>query len=993
MENGTELCQVYCGTHTIYRLGELYCFLPGSVQMPRLSLQESWDLGGCYAFCPEPAGENFPSRLLAYLVKWKTPPLFLWLENPSDPMIYWKINKMERYGAGQILRLGNYCIEPGSWQTLTVEDNVFVFRYEQAQNFGFRSGALRLPGCGGVLRLLAFGEDCGVLTGSLDVADAVRSSLMEQLQAGICCCCVDEKEEVQAAKRGFLEHAYNPVLEPKTAMQLKFRLALHHPLEAQQTSLSLAGYSFSTRIVTRTGHPVNLTAGEDAKLVLQQRAVTARRDQDGQLHTRTVFYWGISGSFRMEKPEEHLLCGLSGTESLVLQKDAWLKFHPSMPAMEPYEDQALGTTSWVGGTGGGKYYCQPQTSVFYYAANGQGMRMLEIPAAGFAKDVPPVPWLPYLGLTMSGTRTESHWEDGLYRARRAILLQNTQASAVRGADEGICAVTAQGLMAKVAQDGEYQWLGVASFSPARSDTPPDFCFSCIDQETRAQLQQKHLLYVIDSPEKMKALAPSEGFCFSIEGIRFDLRPKAWRSGTDGSTLLILQYSPECSMRQALKDHPGFQAVCKAAYTQNGELRSGYEDFAATVDDPHFEGVLACNAAVAVDSLPSEVQFLMNSIDPDGFYAAYLVIASGQIRTDAQGQPVLEASTVNGLIDYRSEKHLSYQSTPPDYDYLTTEIRISIRQSNIVSFYSSSEVLINRLFEAEAKAPENPDGNCLILQGCLVEVDQTRVYQYQLKQGVNYTLRGSGIASVWIDRLDLVTEEDGSGRFQLSGVVACQAMEGADLLGFGGDAPGQGLPFSQLVLRMVAGKQAEATRFSMEYGQLQFHQENAAVRKWAFPQVFAVRLEGFLPEKGGQTPEQKGYTCINAPIRQGTPGDTYQGFLWTLDVGSLGGLSGQGLVQLHLLTAFWPDGSGGTAYYLGMQLPGTWGSDVWKLQGLFGLGFDSFSLERTDAGYQLRLHNFQIQLLGTAFPQGNSDIVLFSDGKQIGWYAAYEEEEP
>lgn len=987
MEQKTELRRVYSGAYTVYQRDGMYCLLPGRVQAPQLSVQESLELGGSYVFCTAPGQEDVPARLVSYLSKWKTPPFFLWLENPSAVPAVWKVQKLERYGPGQRLVLGSDCLELGRWQDIAVEGDSFEFRYGEGDGFCFCSGGLRLPGSGN-LRVLAGGEDCGVLAGCLTAAEPVCFTLLEQLHAGIWYSCLDESGGVEAANRGFLKQAYSPVLEPKTAMQLPMRLAPHRLLDPARTSLSVAGYTFSSRLVTRTGHQLCLTAQQDGKLVLQRRAVLARYDKKGQLYTRTALYWGLSGSFSLDRQTEPLLCGLSGTESLALTADAYLQFYPSMPAVAPYQDQGLGTTSWIGSTGGGRYYCQPEESALYHAVEQQGLRMLEIPAAVFDRAMPPAPLLPCLGLELDGTRTVSQWEEGIFQARHSILTGNQADS---GAEDGVCGVTPQGLTARVTRDGQYQWLGVASLSGTQAGSPPELSFFHIDQQTRARFQCKNLLYVVDSPEKMAALQPSEGFCFSVDGIRFDLRPKAWRTDSQQPTLFVMQYSPACSMRQALQDHPVFKLICQSAYTENGDLRSGYEAFAAAVDDPGFEGILAMNVAVALDSLPLEVEFLMNGVDREQFCASYLVLGAGQIQADAEGQPVLMAATADGLIDYAAEDHLSYSKEPPDYDYLTTEIRIRIQENRLISFYSTSELLVRRLFEAQAQAVENPDGNCLILQGQMVEKDQERIYQYALKQQVNYTLRGSGIQSVQINRLDLVAGAEGSGQFQLSGVAVCREMEGADLLGFGGGTPQQGLPFSQLVLRMEPGGQGKAARFSMEYGQLLFHQENAAVRAGSFPDQFAVRLESFVLEQGGQTPGQKGYIAINAPVRQDVPGDTYQGFVWTLDVGSLGGLSDQSLVQLRLMTAFWPDEAGQPAYYLGMQLPGAGGGDQWKLQGLFRLGFDALSLEQTRNGFQLRLHNFQVQMLGVSFPEGSSDIVLFSDGKQIGWYAAYEEE--
>lgn len=141
----------------------------------------------------------------------------------------------------------------------------------------------------------------------------------------------------------------------------------------------------------------------------------------------------------------------------------------------------------------------------------------------------------------------------------------------------------------------------------------------------------------------------------------------------------------------------------------------------------------------MDVLPPEVKILMQSVETDQFYASYLVIHAGQIYRDENQILFLEQSKVSGLIDYSTERKLVYEETPPDYDYLTREIRIILQYGHIVSFTSSSEILINRLFEAPAYSRENPDGNCLVLNGRLVNEDGVSQYQYRLKQCVCYQL--------------------------------------------------------------------------------------------------------------------------------------------------------------------------------------------------------------------------------------------------------------
>lgn len=1019
-----DLNLIYQGNCCIYQRGEVFGILPQKTEQTQLSLQEIFNSGGSFLFCHAPNehdAQSFSLKILAYLAKWRVWPLFLWLENPMDDIPCWIIQKIERFGARQRLLLDGYYLDIGKWQCLTVSGDEFIFYFEQNSDFCFGHGAFRLPLPDNnlSLRLLTLDKDCGAFAGTLQVAENVRSSFMEQINAGIYFSRHSESRDQQARTRGFVDYVYSPVLKlqaptPNSSYKdtIHFKLTPHQLLDKDRSYFSLSGFDFYSLIVTRAGQPIKLQAQADSYLVFQKRPILFYKENTNTpyaqttLHSRTSLYLGLSGSFRQNlvhssKPSKkqtqdnkHLLCGLAGTETLTLQEAACLSFCPSMPAVEPYVDSFLGTTSWIGGVGGGSYYCQPKQSVLY-GQNDQAkhdtiqtLRMLDIPAASFAERIPYVPMLPHLGLVLKGDHSEIMWEETLYQLRYAKLI-NDSANIILMANDGICAVMPQGLMANVCQDGHYNWLGVATFQDTKLGDVPDLYFSNIDHNAQSVLQQQQILYVIDKA-KIKTLDPNKGFCFTLDKVQFDLRPESWRENCAQPTLMVMQYSATHKMQDALKDNPTFQSACQAAYTENGQLREGYEPFIEAITDPSFEGIIVLNINVVLSKLPSEVQFLMNTVDKSQFYASYLVIKAGKILSNNDGQTILKASSFDGLINYVSDSHLNYISEPPDYDYLTTEIRIRIQDNRMVSFFSSSEVLVNRLFDAKVQAYDNPDGNCLILQGQMVEKDQTKVFQYSLKHEVTYNLKGSGFNTVLVNRVDLITEQNGFGQFQLAGVLSSNALEGADILGFGGDTAQQGLPFSQLILLMQPRAQGHTNQFSVNYGQLILYQDKATLRDESFPLNFAVRLESIILEQNGETPEQKGYIAIDAPIQQGIPPNSYQGLVWTISIGSLGGLSNQGLIQLRLLTAFWEGEDGNPEYYLGIQIPGTGGMDAWKLQGLFKLSFDSVSIRKKDSSYTILLHGFQIQILGASFPEVNSNIVLFSDGRKIGWYSAYKE---
>ena len=123
--------------------------------------------------------------------------------------------------------------------------------------------------------------------------------------------------------------------------------------------------------------------------------------------------------------------------------------------------------------------------------------------------------------------------------------------------------------------------------------------------------------------------------------------------------------------------------------------------------------------------------------------------------------------------------------------------------------------------------------------------------------------------------------------------------------------------------------------------------------------------------------------------QGIPPKNWQGFRWTISPGNQGAPAGGGLLGMELLTAFWPAKQGETEYYVGIRLPESL-SGLTALQGMIQMGFGALSLEKGKQGYLIRLHNYNIRVMGLSFPPGSSDLFLISDGKSVGWYGAYAE---
>lgn len=1000
------LVKVYEGSYSVYQREEMYCFLRGRRPASEISLEESLAQDGRYVFCVSGGGEQRFLDMEEYFRRRNRYVRFLWIANPDEPLSRWRTCGAAwetpdclEFDASVVMERYRLVLRRGL--SVSCHEDTFHFAFPEETGFGYgmQAPGIWLEGTAS-LRLGTKADECGTFFGRVKSSDR---DLFGKMDAGLCFSAVAE-ESAADRFRGFVRSAGSPALFPEEELEIRIRLTPHALLNGERTRLGLSQGVFSSCFCSEMGLPLRLKAGEDAALLFQQKPVRAFRDAEGRVMTKKSLYLGISGHFFQETEAARLLCGLAGTETVGLTKGGQILFVPSMPGTEPYEDRSLGTSVWVGTVGSTAYYCQPEGAPLY-AADGKGtMRFLEIPEREFADGMPPVPILPYRDVSVDGEGSLRVWEEGIYRRRRERMGRQAELAAGRAGSEGgdsstgeggitgaewkrknaegdgVVAASCRGVMAQVKEDGSFSWIGFANVS--RGMGLPGLRFGQVDEGVRSRFMQKEFVWVIRKKEEMERAMPSQAFDFSVDGMGIRLLPGHWLSeGGEQDTRMIVKFSDDKSMEEVLAGDIVFEASLKKARLPDGTAREGYEAFLQMAEEPDFQGILALNVCISLEEMPKAAQVLMRGIKPESFRAFYVAVQAGRIL-DSKGQGlVMEKSEVSALVDYTSDRKLLYRTEPPDFDYLTREVRIQVRESRICSFTSSSELLVNRFFEARAKAKEETDGNCLVLWGRLGDVEGVPQYQFRLKTEKEYELSGSGIADVLVKEAGMSADENGNGTFILNGRLKSREMDGSDLLGFGGDGSEDGLPFAALLLRMP-----ENGRMMMDYGRLVLDVSKAVWREDSFPARFAVSLQGFL--RGEGKPQDLGYQPIGAPVALGAPPSKWQGFCWRIDLGNPGGPSGGCGLSMELLTGFWEAQNQETEYYIGVRLPGILSAGGEFLQGIMRMGFDAVSLEKQGKSYLFRLHNYSIGLLGMSFPPGSSDIFLFSDGKSVGWYGAY-----
>ncbi|MEV0410540.1 hypothetical protein AB0I68_06905 [Streptomyces sp. NPDC050448] len=524
------------------------------------------------------------------------------------------------------------------------------------------------------------------------------------------------------------------------------------------------------------------------------------------------------------------------------------------------------------------------------------------------------------------------------------------------------------------------------------------------------------------------------------GWPFRLSPDSWRE----STYLIVKFVlgrciadlvedvstwawPEAASRT---DRPAdaqeaIRGVIKAA--RNAPSGSPYASFLQVVQDPNWTGVLALSAEVPLDELPDELQVLAAGIDPAQFAAHHFGLSlTPYRRTD--GQLVFERSAMFGLIDYQNPED-QYFSENIHYAFRVLQLTVGVHNSVVTTFTSKAELLVNRLFGAPARLLPTTHGNNIILDGALQRQqlpDGTThdTYVFSMAEQNTFQLDGLVLQSAELLSTQLVTakaSDPGSGKatveavFQLAGNLRFQEPEKFDPFCWGADAAGKDgyLRFGGLAIAMSfdLGDPAGTTRFTLRDGNLSFDQANSRARAQSLVARFPIRLNGLIATPDPQlatgapappqTPADMGYVSVTAPLDQSALTQPWYGLDYTVDLGSLGALTGSKAFAIQVLVA-WSPGTADTepGIYLGVRLPGADGllGVNLPLQGVVTMGFKSVEflvaeepeLPRT---YTLRLRDFAVRLLGLAFPPGHNDVILFGNPDQggaskVGWYLAY-----
>jgi len=515
---------------------------------------------------------------------------------------------------------------------------------------------------------------------------------------------------------------------------------------------------------------------------------------------------------------------------------------------------------------------------------------------------------------------------------------------------------------------------------------------------------------------------------------FQLSPRSWRRGA-APTMMLFKFCDR-ALTELVEDRaawgwPGMpeaeasqaelrRIVAEARKHTEEETPAGADPYAAfyrtVLADPEWNGVLFFNVPVSLAELPSELQFLAAGVKAGNFYAHHIGFSATPVEVEESGAIAAGQTAAFGLVDYRDpyDLVLSPEDPNPDFDFKALRLTARFENAALASFDAEVELMVNRLLAAPLTKLDPTHGNNMLLSGSSQRQGGKLSYAFALEGKHRYATDRTVLDTVEVDTLQMLTTAPAAGAgqavatFALGGFLRFVDDPGFDAFGYGpavavpDPAAGDGrLRFDGLAIEMrfpLGGSGAK--EFAATLSGVRLDADRSQPRPRSLVGNFPVAL-GTLVSSAGQAPADVGFASISAPLDQSALTPPWYGLTYTLDLGTLGALTGSAPITLTLLAA-WGAGEdvGSRPVYIGLRLPN---GPQWALQSVIKLGFRSFQFatsERNDGGlsYVLRLRRFALSLLAISLPPGNLDIVLFGDpdhpeSRSVAWYAAYAEEQP
>jgi len=772
-------------------------------------------------------------------------------------------------------------------------------------------------------------------------------------------------------------------------------------------------------------------------------------------------------------PQLRLMGGLSGVEYVALQEETvnYLSFFNGNPAYSsgfvPGNPSAGGsgtntenapTTSWAflsSKSTALTYYAQPNQAILYQPqaasppSQFQPLFYLEVPSNQLPEAASPAatfPLMPYAGVTpdqifpppVDSTdvlaifqQLETQILSPLRRNNVINISKETTLARTDAAfdEEPIYGTTPQGLLAQFAANYS-EW---AQLVLAQMPGNQQFMLTGIENGSNIwnALQTNQLFFVVSDPDAIKAYLQTANSVISMGNPAWDfnLDPSTWPdvglSGTKG-TIMILKFLNKKIVDLAadtstwvLADKFNKSPVATSntigqiiqQATDKGD--SNFQYFLQAVNDANWNGILILNGEAPLSAIPPELAGLAAGIDPALFFAHHIGINASVI--DQSTSPIsLQNSMMFGLINYQDESQLV--NAGQNYLFRVSSLKVLFANSQVSSFSSEVELMINSMFGEPVKLAENASANIVDMFGVFQQqvlpdgtVEQSYLFQTAEDTTVVLDMQSQVLNAIQINKGQFITQTSSSTstetdtRFVFWGLIDFVSLSGFDLFSFGremGATDPAGLSFANLAIDMsFQSSDPSQQSFTFDAGQLSFDLAGSYARAESFFNHFPLTLTALNQAKSGTSPTGLGFMSVQSPLNQSSLQYPWFSLNFNLNLGTVGALAGEvGFVASFI--AAWSPNSSNYSVFTGLSLPGSnGGKREISLEGVLKLTFNTLEIivdnSSGNLAYILIFYNMALKFLSKSFPPtGQINIVLFGDpnsqgdNTSLGWYAAY-----
>lgn len=446
-----------------------------------------------------------------------------------------------------------------------------------------------------------------------------------------------------------------------------------------------------------------------------------------------------------------------------------------------------------------------------------------------------------------------------------------------------------------------------------------------------------------------------------------------------------------------------------------ELRRFYLDVAS---NKHWQGILAINMPVPLNAMPEELKGLAAGIDASQFKAHHIAISVSSLKISSSIEPIVEPTNINALINYVDPEPHATVATP--YDYRVENLKVIIRQSQLIGFSSQVALYINSLFGDLARI--NDDKGYIQLNGSYQSDGDTGSYIFISTNGDDFVMTSAVLDTAVLNRAQFVTlrSDDPSQakeraeihtQFLLSGFLNFKDFPEFDPLSFGDQNRAvntrsverihqNGLAFSGLTLDMSFNINIPSYKtFSFNPTPTVLDASASQARKKSLYQNFPLKLSGLLAGASNNRPDKNDFMPVYTPLSSDGLSDSWYGVEYKINLGSPGALAAKIDFTAKLVVAWSPGNDASPKLFVGLSLPGVKGGEnTMSLQGVIKLKFGDVRFNTSNDGerreYVLALRNIVLSILGVSLPKNALiDMLIFGDSagsnrNTVGWYASY-----